>query len=71
VIVPDNGAAHDLPVCFDLSGFASVVPSAIAYRTSPTENLARTVDLLLSGKTLAVRVPAQSITSYVLTEVSL
>jgi O-glycosyl hydrolase len=71
VIVHDNGAAYDVPVCFDLSGFSSLAPSAIAYRTSPTENLARTADLPLSGKTLTLTVPAQSITSYVLTEVAL
>jgi O-glycosyl hydrolase len=71
VIVHDNGATHELPVCFDLSGFSSLAPSAIAYRTSPTENLARTADLQLAGKTLTLTVPAQSITSYVLTEVAL
>jgi O-glycosyl hydrolase len=71
VIVHDNSAAHDTPVCFDLSGFSGLAPSAIAYRTSPTENLARTADLPLSGKTLTVTVPAQSITTYVLTEVAL
>jgi O-glycosyl hydrolase len=69
VIVHDNSATHDTPVCFELSGFSRLPTSAIAYRTSPTEDLARTVDLPLSGKTLAVTVPAQSITTYVLTAV--
>jgi O-glycosyl hydrolase len=71
VIVHDNSAVHDIPVRFDLSGFSRLPTSAIAYRTSPTENLARTADLPLSGKTLAVTVPAQSITTYVLTAVAL
>jgi O-glycosyl hydrolase len=43
----------------------------MAYRTSPTENLARTADLPLSRKSLTVMVPAQSITTYVLTAVAL
>jgi O-glycosyl hydrolase len=58
-------------VRFDLSGFSRLPTSAIAYRTSPTENLARTADLPLSRKTLAVTVPAQSITTYVLSAVAL
>jgi O-glycosyl hydrolase len=70
VIVHDNSAVHDTSVCFDLSGFSRLAPAALAYRTSPTENLACAADFPLSGKTLAVTVPAQSITTYVLTAVA-
>lgn len=71
VIVHDNSAAHAVSARFDLSRFTRLASTALVYRTSPAENLARASDIELARKSLPVVEPAQSITTYVLTGVEL
>jgi hypothetical protein len=66
VIVYTNGTVQDTSVRVDLSRFGRSTRSAAVYRTSATENLARLPDVPLSTGMLRVRVPAGSITTYVL-----
>jgi O-glycosyl hydrolase len=66
VVVYTNGTAQETSVRADLSRFGRRPGSAAIYRTSATENLARLPDVPLSNGMLRVRVPAESITTYVL-----
>ncbi|MFC7614993.1 RICIN domain-containing protein [Actinokineospora soli] len=69
-LVVYNDTADSLPVNFDLSRFSLSGGSAQAWRTSATEDLAPLASVPVSGGTLGVTVPANSVATYVLTGVS-
>lgn len=66
-VVTRNGNDSEMRVTYDLSRFTRLGASAAAYRTSPTEDLAKLPPVLLTGKRLAATVPAKSVTTYVFT----
>lgn len=68
VLVRDNPDVQEARSAVDLSRFARLGATATAYRTSPAENLAPLPELPLSGKTLVAALPAQSITTFVITD---
>lgn len=67
VIVAINDTTNGFSVDYDLSGFSSLPSQAARHRTSPTENLASLPALGLTGHKLVTYLPAQSVTTYVLT----
>ncbi len=69
VLVALNDTASAFSVNYDLGGFGSLPAQAARHRTSPTENLAALPALELEGQHLAVYLPAQSVTTLVLTNV--
>ncbi|MEV3986886.1 glycoside hydrolase [Nonomuraea sp. NPDC049758] len=69
VLVTYNDTAESLPVNFDLSRFTTTGVSAQGWRTSATENLAQLAPVSVSSGTLAATVPANSVVSYVLSNV--
>ncbi|HVM51333.1 MAG TPA: glycoside hydrolase, partial [Candidatus Acidoferrum sp.] len=69
VIVTVNDATNSFNVTYDLSEFAALPAQAARYRTSATESVAALSALPLSGKQLLAPALAQSVTTYVLTNV--
>ncbi|MBO4207007.1 glycoside hydrolase [Micromonospora echinofusca] len=68
VLVTYNDTAENLPVNFDLSRFTTTGATAQVWRTSATENLAQLPSVTV-GSTLAANVPANSVVSYVISNV--
>lgn len=66
VIVATNPNASSESLNYDLSGFTSTGSQASAYQTDATENLATLSPAAVSGGSLAVTLPADSVTTYVL-----
>ncbi len=69
-LVYTNAAAGAANVAFDLSRFGALPRAAALYRTSPTEDLARLPDVPLVDGTLQLAVPAQSVTTGILTGIT-
>jgi len=67
IIVTRNGNDTDLHVSYDLSRFTRLGASATAYRTSPTEDLAKLPPIALQGRRFTATVPGKSVTTYVFT----
>lgn len=69
-LVTTNNTNSDRSVTYDLSGFQSVTGSALAYRTSPAENLLKvgSVPISVSGssKQFVSVAKANSVTSYLI-----
>lgn len=72
VVVYTNSSAEQKVVDFDLSGFETIngTASATPYVTSATDNLQKKEDIKVKGEKLAAVVPAQSITTFVVSGVS-
>ena len=70
VIVATNPGTSSEQVSYDLSGFAATGGSASAYQTDATENLAQLPAAGISDGQLAVSLPAQSVTTYVVPNVA-
>lgn len=69
-IVVINDTSSQTSYTIDLSKFATVGGSANAYRTSSTENLAQLNAINIQNKTLQVNVAPNSITTYVIDNVT-
>lgn len=72
VVVYTNSSKEQKAVDFDLSGFETVNETATAtpYTTSATDNLQKKEDIKVKDEKLAAVVPAQSITTFVVSGVS-
>ncbi|MFP5115314.1 glycoside hydrolase [Bacillaceae bacterium C204] len=72
VIVYTNSSTESKAVDFDFSGFETVNETATAtpYTTSATDNLQKKEDIKVKDEKLAAVVPAQSITTFVVSGVS-
>jgi O-glycosyl hydrolase len=72
VVVYTNSSAEQKTVDFDLSGFETVNETAMAtpYVTSAEDNLQKKADIKVKDDTLEAVVPAQSITTFVVSGVS-
>ncbi|MBT2700394.1 RICIN domain-containing protein [Bacillus sp. ISL-40] len=72
VVVYTNSSAEQKVVDFDLSGFETIngTASATPYVTSATDNLQKKEDIKVKDEKLAAVVPAQSITTFVVSGVS-
>ena len=72
VVVYTNSSAEQKTVDFDLSGFETVNETATAtpYVTSANDNLQKKADIKVKDDKLAAVVPAQSITTFVVSGVS-
>ncbi|MBV7504430.1 RICIN domain-containing protein [Bacillus sp. sid0103] len=72
VVVYTNSSTEQKAVDFDLSGFETVKETATAtpYTTSATDNLQKKADIQVKDETLTAEVPAQSITTFVVSGVS-
>lgn len=72
VVVYTNSSTEQKAVDFDLSGFEKVSETATAtpYTTSATDNIKKKADIKVKDEKLAAVVPAQSITTFVVTGVS-
>ncbi|MEH7375539.1 glycoside hydrolase [Neobacillus drentensis] len=72
VVVYTNSSTEQKTVDFDLSGFETVKETATAtpYTTSSTDNLQKKADIQVKDETLTAVVPAQSITTFVVSGVS-
>jgi O-glycosyl hydrolase len=72
VVVYTNSSTEQKAVDFDLSGFETVKETATAtpYITSATDNLQKKADIKVKDDKLAAVVPAQSITTFVVSGVS-
>ncbi|MEH7303987.1 glycoside hydrolase [Neobacillus drentensis] len=72
VVVYTNSSTEQKAVDFDLSGFETVKETATAtpYTTSATDNLQKKADIQVKDERLSAVVPAQSITTFVVSGVS-
>lgn len=72
VIVYTNKATEEKELNLDLSGFANVGENAkaVPYVTSATDNIAEGSAIQVSGKKLTAKVKPQSITTFVVSDVS-
>jgi O-glycosyl hydrolase len=70
VIVATNPGTSSEQVSYDLSNFATTGSSASAYQTDATENLSQLSAAGISAGKLAVTLPAQSVTTYVVPSVT-
>ncbi|WP_405093217.1 RICIN domain-containing protein [Micromonospora sp. NBC_01392] len=69
VLVTYNDTTETLPVNFQLNRFSTSGATAQVWRTSATENLAQLAPVTVNAGTLAASVPANSVVSYVLSNV--
>ena len=70
-LVMVNTDTTGFSVTYNLSAFASVPPMASAYQTSSEENLAGIRSPLISAHRFTAAIPARSVTTFVLTNVTL
>jgi len=70
-IVSTNSATSSETINYDLSKFTSVGGTAIPYQTSASENLKQLANIGIANKTLSTTLPAQSITTFVISNVQL
>ena len=66
VLVVRNGASSDAKYSFDLSGFDKIGSSAKVYRFELPGSLTAQSDIAVSGKSLSMTAPAQTITTMVI-----
>ena len=66
VLVAVNAGTTPVTYAFDLGKFQSVPSAAQAYRTSSTQNLASLADVPVQSKSIALEMPALSVTTLVL-----
>ena len=70
VLVTYNDTAETLPVTFDLTRFTTTGATAAVWRTSAAENLAQLTPVTVSGGTLSASIPANAVTTYVISNVT-
>ncbi len=70
VLVTYNDTADDMAVTFDLSKFTTSSATTQVWRTSSTENLAQLSAITISGGTLNVTIPANAITTVIVSNAS-
>ncbi len=70
VIVTTNSTTNDTSVNYDLSNFSSVGATATPYQTSSSENLSQLADIGISNAAFSATLPAQSITTFVIPNVT-
>ncbi|GHO46881.1 RICIN domain-containing protein [Ktedonospora formicarum] len=70
VLVATNGNTTATDMQYSLSNFTSVGSIATPYRTSSSEHLAQLSSLSIANKTLSTSLPAQSITTFVIPNVT-
>ena len=70
VLVTYNDTAEALPVSYDLSRFTTSGAGAQVWRTSTTENLTRLPDITVSGSQVVATIPANSVVTHVISNVS-
>ena len=66
VLVVRNGAASDVKYEFDLSGFDKIGSSAKVYRFELPGSLKAASDIAVTGKSLSMTAPAQTVTTMVI-----
>lgn len=69
-IVAVNDSTHSLETTYDLGAFTALPAYAARYRTSPTENLVALPAVSLANQRLTLPLPAQSVTTCVLSGVT-
>lgn len=70
VLVTTNSATSSNTVTYNLSGFSGVGSAATPYQTSASENLQQLSNVGISNKTFSSSLPAQSITTFVIPNVT-
>ncbi len=70
VIVATNGGSSAADVTYNLADFGNVGGTATPYRTSANENLAQQSDISVADKTFSTSLPAESITTFVIPNVT-
>jgi O-glycosyl hydrolase len=70
VIVTTNSSTSSEAVSYNLSAFNNVGASATPYQTSASENLQQLANVSISNKTFTSTLPAQSITTFVIPNVT-
>ena len=71
VIVTTNSSTSATTVNYNLANFSSVGGIATPYRTSASENLKQLANLGIANKTLSTSLPAKSITTFVIPNITL
>lgn len=71
VLVMVNTNTTTFKVTYDLSAFTSVSSRAAVYQTAAGENLASLASLPITGRQFTSAIPAQSVTTFVLTNATL
>ena len=69
-IVTTNSSTSALSINYNLANFSSIGTTATPYQTSATENLKQLANLTIANKTLSTSLPAQSITTFVIPNVT-
>jgi len=70
VIVSYNDTTSAVSMTYNLSNFTNAAGPATPYRTSASENLATLSNITVSGKSFSTSLPANSVTTFVITGVS-
>jgi O-glycosyl hydrolase len=70
-IVTTNSSTSSETVNYNLGGFSSVGAAATPHQTSATENLAQLSNVAIANKAFSTTLPAQSITTFVIPNVSI
>jgi O-glycosyl hydrolase len=70
-IVTTNSTTSSEPVSYDLSAFAGVGATATPHQTSASENLVQLSDIAIANNAFSTTLPAQSITTFVIPNVSI
>ncbi|MBA2392350.1 MAG: RICIN domain-containing protein [Ktedonobacteraceae bacterium] len=70
VIVATNNSTSSTSATYNLSNFSSVGGVATPYQTSASQNLAQIANVSIAGKTFSTTLPAQSITTFVIPNVT-
>jgi O-glycosyl hydrolase len=71
VIVATNSNTSSAAVNYNLANFGAVGPSATPYQTTASEKLAQLATVGISNKTFSTTLPAQSITTFVIPNVTI
>jgi len=69
-IVATNSSTSETTLTYDLSRFGTITGSVTPYRTSANENLKQLSNITLSNKTFTATLPANSVTTFVVSGVS-
>ncbi len=69
VIVQRNASSSDVSYTYNMTGFDNVGATASVYRTSSSENFQNLSDISILNKELTVTANAQSITTYIISDI--
>jgi O-glycosyl hydrolase len=70
VVVTTNSSTSAATVSYNLSGFSSVGGTVTPYQTSASENLKQLGNVSIANKTFSTTLPAQSITTFVISNIT-